>query len=77
MAVMAERPMFRPWRGSVGVAVPFLLYARYPEADRAAVLKKFVAWSLTTGQSFSRDLGYIALPPEVSSLSLAAVDRIN
>ena len=24
----------------------FLLYARYPEADRAAALKKFVAWSL-------------------------------
>ena len=43
MAVMAERPMFRPWRGSVGVALPFLLYARYPEADRAAALKKFVA----------------------------------
>ena len=54
-----------------------LLYARYPEADKAAALKKFVAWSLTTGQSFSRDLGYIALPPEISALSLAAVDRIN
>jgi len=54
-----------------------LLYAHYPDAGTAAALKKFVAWSLTTGQTFSRDLGYIALPPEVASLSLAALDRIN
>jgi hypothetical protein len=32
---------------------------------------------LTSGQTLSRDLGYIALPPEVTSLSLAALDRIN
>jgi phosphate transport system substrate-binding protein len=54
-----------------------LLYGSYPDADKAAAVKKFVAWGLTTGQSFSRDLGYIALPPEVASLSLAALDRIN
>jgi phosphate transport system substrate-binding protein len=54
-----------------------LLYARYPDADKAAALKKFVAWGLTSGQTLSRDLGYIALPPEVTSLSLAALDRIN
>jgi phosphate transport system substrate-binding protein len=54
-----------------------LLYERYPDADKAAALKKFVAWALTTGQSYSRELGYIALPPEVASLSLAAVERIH
>jgi phosphate transport system substrate-binding protein len=54
-----------------------LLYERYPDADKAAALKKFVTWGLTTGQSYSRDLGYIALPPEVTSLSLAALDRIH
>jgi phosphate transport system substrate-binding protein len=54
-----------------------LLYERYPDADKAAALKKFVTWGLTTGQSYSRELGYIALPPEVASLSLAAVDRIH
>jgi phosphate transport system substrate-binding protein len=54
-----------------------LLYAHYPDAGKAAELKKFVRWSLTTGQTFSRDLGYIALPPEIASLSLAALDRIN
>ena len=54
-----------------------LLYDRYPDADKAAALKKFVAWGLTAGQRYSRDLGYIALPPEVASVSLAAVERIR
>jgi len=54
-----------------------LLYGHYPEADKAAAIRKFVGWSLTTGQSFSRDLGYIPLPPEVSSVALAALDRVN
>ena len=54
-----------------------LLYERYPDADKAAALKSFVAWGLTTGQAYSRDLGYIPLPPEVASLSLAALDRIR
>ena len=54
-----------------------LLYERYPDPDKAAALKKFVAWGLTTGQAYSRDLGYIALPPDVASRSLAALDRIN
>lgn len=54
-----------------------LLYGRYLDRDRVSALKKFVAWSLTEGQAYSRDLGYIPLPPEVTSLSLAALDRID
>ena len=54
-----------------------LLYERYADADKAAALKKFVAWGLTTGQTYRRDLGYIALPPDVASLSLAALDGIR
>ena len=54
-----------------------LLYDRYPDRDKTSALKKFVAWSLTEGQTYSRDLGYIPLPAEVASLSLAALDRIN
>jgi phosphate transport system substrate-binding protein len=54
-----------------------LLYDRYPDREKAAVLKEFVAWGLTKGQAYSRDLGYIPLPAEVSSLSLTALDRIN
>jgi len=54
-----------------------LLYDRYADADKAAALKKFVAWGLTTGQRYSRDLGYIALPPDVAARSLAALDRVR
>jgi phosphate transport system substrate-binding protein len=54
-----------------------LLYDRYQDPEKAAALKKFVAWGLTEGQSFSRDLGYIPLPSEVASLSLAAVEQIH
>jgi phosphate transport system substrate-binding protein len=54
-----------------------LLYERHPDASKSSALKKFVAWGLTTGQSYSRELGYIALPREVASVSLAALDRIR
>jgi phosphate transport system substrate-binding protein len=54
-----------------------LLYERYGDREKAAALKKFVAWGLTEGQSYSRALGYIPLPREVASLSLAALERVN
>jgi phosphate transport system substrate-binding protein len=54
-----------------------LLYDRYPDRDKTAALRKFVTWGLTDGQALSRDLGYIPLPPEVATLSLAAVERID
>jgi phosphate transport system substrate-binding protein len=54
-----------------------LLYARYSDREAATALKSFVAWGLTTGQTFSRELGYIPLPAEVTSLSLAALDGLN
>ena len=54
-----------------------LLHDRYADRAKAAALKKFVTWSLTDGQSLSRELGYIPLPPEVASLSLAALQRLD
>jgi phosphate transport system substrate-binding protein len=54
-----------------------LLYERYPDPGKAAALKRFLSWSLTTGQRYSRELGYIPLPAEVASRSLAALDHIN
>jgi phosphate transport system substrate-binding protein len=54
-----------------------LLYGRYPDRDKISALRKFVTWSLTEGQAYSRDLGYIPLPSEVTSLSLAALDHIE
>jgi phosphate transport system substrate-binding protein len=54
-----------------------LLYESYPERQKSAALRQFLAWCLTDGQSVSRELGYIPLPPEVSAKSLAAVDAIH
>lgn len=54
-----------------------LLYERAADPQKAAALKRFVAWALTDGQAASRELGYISLPAELASLSLAALDRIN
>lgn len=54
-----------------------LLYEQYQDREKAVALKKFVSWSLTEGQSYSRQLGYIPLPGEVASLSLAALGRIH
>lgn len=54
-----------------------LLYDRYADQQKSAALKRFVTWGLSSGQSYSTDLGCIALPPEVASLSRAALARIE
>jgi phosphate transport system substrate-binding protein len=54
-----------------------LLYDRYEDPARSAALKKFVAWGLTEGQAYSRELGYIPLPSELASMSRAALERIR
>lgn len=54
-----------------------LLYEHDPDPQKAAALKRFVAWGLTTGQTYSSELGYIPLPDEVTALALAALERIN
>jgi phosphate transport system substrate-binding protein len=54
-----------------------LLYDRYADQQKSAALKRFVTWGLSSGQSYSAELGYIALPPEVTSLSRAALTRIE
>jgi phosphate transport system substrate-binding protein len=54
-----------------------LLYDQYPDAAKAAVLKDSVKWSLTEGQKYGEELGYIPLPEEVATTALAVVDRIR
>jgi phosphate transport system substrate-binding protein len=54
-----------------------LLRRRTPDREKATALKEFVKWGLTSGQTFSVDLGYIPLPEEVAGLSLAALDRLD
>jgi phosphate transport system substrate-binding protein len=54
-----------------------LLYAQYPDQQKSSALKRFVSWGLSHGQTSSPELGYIALPASVASLSRAAVERIQ
>src|SRR5262245_11227711 len=54
-----------------------LLYDRYEDQKKSAALKRFVSWGLTEGQALSRELGYIPLPGDVTSHSLAALERIR
>jgi len=54
-----------------------LLYEHYRDPQKAAALKRFVTWGLTTGQTYSSELGYIPLPDGVTAPALAALERIN
>ena len=54
-----------------------LLYEHYRDPQKAAALKRFVAWGLTAGQTYSSELGYIPLPDGVTAPSLSALERIN
>ena len=54
-----------------------LLYERYPDQEKSAALKRFVTWGLSSGQPYATELGYIALPAEITSLSRAALERIH
>ncbi|MCP5197122.1 MAG: phosphate ABC transporter substrate-binding protein PstS [Gammaproteobacteria bacterium] len=53
-----------------------LLQDRYEDGQKGAVLKDFVHWALTDGQSYSDGLGYIPLPTDVVMLARTAVDAI-
>jgi phosphate transport system substrate-binding protein len=54
-----------------------LLYDRYADPQKSAALKRFVTWGLSSGQAYSSDLGYIALPAEITSPSRAALAAIE
>jgi phosphate transport system substrate-binding protein len=54
-----------------------LLYKSYPDAAKRDALRAFVEWSLTTGQSFSEQLGYIPLPAPVVEKSRAALATVQ
>jgi len=54
-----------------------LIYDHYQDPQKAAALKRFVTWGLSLGQLNAVELGYIALPTKVASLSRASVERIQ
>ena len=54
-----------------------LLYGSYENTEKLAALKAFVKWSLTDGQKYAPELGYIPLPAEVVTKAQAALDTIK
>ena len=54
-----------------------LLYQKYDDAAKLKALKDFVAYGLTTGQSFSEALGYIPLPAPVVEKAQAALATVQ
>src|SRR4030095_1099651 len=54
-----------------------LLYERYQDHEKSAALRRFVPWALSSVQPSATELGYIPLPAEITSLSRAALERIQ
>jgi phosphate transport system substrate-binding protein len=54
-----------------------LLYRKYADPKKAAAVKDWVRWGLTTGQTFASDLGYIPLPDETAALAERALDDLS
>ena len=55
----------------------FLLYKKYDSKEVEDALKKFVTYSLSDGQKFADELGYIPLPKDVVGKSVAALGSIE
>ena len=54
-----------------------LVYRSYASAEKAEVIKAFVAWALAQGQEFSPSLGFSALPREAISQIQPAIAQIR
>lgn len=53
-----------------------LAYDQYQNPSNAQALEDFVDWTLTEGQKYSAELGYIPLPPNVVTKVQAAAEQI-
>jgi len=54
-----------------------LLYKKNPDAKKAAALRELVAYCLTEGQKVSGQMGYIPLPPNVTSVVKKAAENVQ
>ncbi|MEM8831806.1 MAG: phosphate ABC transporter substrate-binding protein PstS [Cyanobacteria bacterium P01_G01_bin.19] len=54
-----------------------LAYQNYDDADKLQAFKDVVNWSLTDGQDFAEELGYIPLPDNVVDKVQAKLDTIE
>ncbi len=54
-----------------------LAYRSYADPTMARALRDVLGWSLTEGQAFSEELGYLPLPDDIASRSLAVIETIG
>ena len=54
-----------------------LLKEKNADPAKREALKRFVNWSLSEGQAFSSELGFIRLPADVAGRSKAALSRVQ
>jgi phosphate transport system substrate-binding protein len=54
-----------------------LLYRNYGDPRKAKALADLFRWSLSDGQRFATELGYLPLSPNVTAKSLAAVGQVG
>ena len=54
-----------------------LCYKKYDDPKIAKALRSIIEFGLTKGQSYSAELGYIPLPPNVVSTVQKAADQIS
>ena len=54
-----------------------LLYRQYADPAKEAAVRDFVAWGLSSGQSFGREFGYIPLPNQVVASGRRALGGIG
>jgi len=54
-----------------------LLYTNYDDARKGDTLRNLIGWCLQDGQTYSPQLGYVRLTPEITSKALAALNTIN
>lgn len=54
-----------------------LLYRKYDDPGKAAAVRDFVAWGLSSGQAFGREFGYIPLPDEVAASGSRALGGVR
>lgn len=54
-----------------------LAYQNYDDAEKLEAFKKVINWSLTDGQAFAEELGYIPLPDNVVDKVETALGTIN
>jgi len=53
-----------------------LMYRSYNQPDKAEAMRELFRWTLTDGQKYASELGYIPLPPSVTGPALAALNAL-